>query len=279
MRRLALGAVAGLVCGFAVLPSTPAANEPKKALFSEGFDDPQLLKRGWYDGDRFAISDAKPFAGKGCIEYAWKDRGPTPANSSGMRRLFEPTDTVYLRCYIRLSKGWGWSGRSYHPHLIQFMTTENGRFHGPAGSHLTVYVEPVNGKLRLAAQDIQNKDKPHGLTQGELKGGFNGKFHDSKDELFKDDDWHCVEAMFKLNTLDLKADRPNADGVVRGWFDGKLVIDRKDVVLRSTDFPKMKFNQFLLLPYFGPGLLPHAQTLWVDELAVGTGRIGLLKGK
>jgi hypothetical protein len=36
----------------------------------------------------------------------------------------------------------------------------------------------------------------------------------------------------------------------------------------------MKFNQFLLLPYFGPGLLPHEQTLWIDDLAVGTERIG-----
>ena len=35
----------------------------------------------------------------------------------------------------------------------------------------------------------------------------------------------------------------------------------------------MKFNQFLLTPYFGPGLLPHAQTLWIDELAVATKRV------
>jgi hypothetical protein len=48
------------------------------------------------------------------------------------------------------------------------------------------------------------------------------------------------------------------------------------VILRSTDFPKMKFNQFLMAPYFGPGLLPHAQKLWIDELAVGTRRIGPL---
>ena len=80
--------------------------------------------------------------------------------------------------------------------------------------------------------------------------------------------------MYQLNTLDLKADKPNADGIVRGWFDGKLVIDRTDVVLRSTDFPNMKFNQFLLTPYFGPGLLPHEQTLWIDELAAGTKRLG-----
>lgn len=62
-----------------------------------------------------------------------------------------------------------------------------------------------------------------------------------------------------------------------GWFDGKLVIDRTDVILRSTDFPKMKFNQFLMAPYFGPGLLPHAHKLWIDEMVVGTKRIGPLK--
>jgi hypothetical protein len=37
----------------------------------------------------------------------------------------------------------------------------------------------------------------------------------------------------------------------------------------------MKFNQFLMTPYFGPGLLPHAQTLWIDDLAVGTKRLAL----
>jgi hypothetical protein len=245
--------------------------------FSEGFDDSRLLERGWYDGDRFAISRQDPRAGEGCIEYHWKPRSTNPHSSSGLRRLFEPTDTVYLRCYIKLSKDWRWTGRSYHPHLMHFMTTENGKYHGPAASHLTLYIEPQEGKLRLAAQDIQNKDAPHGLTQGQLRGGYNGKFYDSQERLFVDDQWHCVEAMFRLNSLDLKSDKPNADGIVRGWFDGKLVVDRNDVILRSTDFPNMKFNQFLLTPYFGPGLLPGEQTLWIDELAVGTERVGPIK--
>lgn len=264
----------------AILPSS--IHEAKSAqaqesdtgiLFRETFDDAQLLKRGWYDGDRFAISDQNPHAGKGCLDYTWMARTTNPANSSGMRRLFEPTESVYLRCYWRLSKDWGWSGRNYHPHFINFLTTANGKFHGPAASHLTLYVEPVNGKLRLAAQDIQNKDAPHGLTQGELKGGYNGQLYDSEEKLFTDDEWHCIEALFQLNSLDLAADKPNRDGIIRGWFDGKMVIDRTDVVLRTTDFPKMKFNQFLLLPYFGPGLLPHTQTLWVDELVVGRERV------
>jgi hypothetical protein len=277
----ALWAMVGLYCCSTILlPAQPSAaavgpaERPPAVLFSESFDDPRLLQRGWYDGDRFTISDKQPYAGAGCIEYGWKAGATNPASSSGIRHLFAATDTVYLRFSIKLSRGWGWSGRPYHPHLMHLMTTENEKYRGPAASHLTVYIEPWNGKLRLAAQDIQNKDTPHGLTQGPLRGGYNGQFYDSNEVLFTDDGWHCVEAMFQLNSLDLKADRTNADGIVRGWFDGKLVIDRIDVVLRSTDFPKMKFNQFLLTPYFGPGLLPHAQTLWIDELAVGTKRLG-----
>ena len=265
-----------LALAVAAVASFANGEEPNRAaavLFREHFDDSQLLQRAWYDGNKFNISDAQPYSGSGCLEYAWKANTTVPTGSSGIRHLIEPTESVYVRFHIKLSANWGWSGRPYHPHLMHFMTTENGKYHGPAASHLTVYIEPQNGKLRLAAQDIQNKDAPHGLTQGPLKGGYNAQVFDSSEVLFNDDKWHCVEAMFQLNSLNLQADKPNADGIVRGWFDGKLVIERTDVTLRSTDFPGMQFNQYLLTPYFGPGLLPHSQTLWIDELAVATGRI------
>ena len=67
-------------------------------------------------------------------------------------------------------------------------------------------------------------------------------------------------------SIDLAKDRPNADGICRGWFDGKLVVEHTDVIFRSTDYPKMQFNQFLLAPFFGSGLVPHPQKLWIDEL-------------
>src|SRR5436190_23242398 len=144
-------------------------------LFSESFDDANLTKRDWYDGNTFRIA-GESRAGAGCIEYEWTSADKNVSGSSGVRHLFEPSDEVWLRFYLKLSKGWGWSGRNYHPHLLHFMTTENPKFHGPAASHLTVYIEPVNGNLRLAATDIQNEKSPHGLTQGPLKGGFNGMF-------------------------------------------------------------------------------------------------------
>ena len=280
-RRSAITAAFWAVAVLGTTPFRSAGSEPTdqapEVLFREAFDDARLPGRGWYDGRTFAIAREGARDG-GSIEYQWKPGTTTPERSSILRRLFQPTDTVYVRFFIKLSPGWSWTGRSYHPHLMHFLTTENDRYHGPSTSHLTMYIEPQEGRLRLAAQDIQNQDARHGLTQGPLRGGFNGTFYDSKDVLFKDDAWHCVEALFQLNSLDLKADRPNPDGIVRGWFDGKLVVDRTDVVLRSTDFPKMRFNQFLIAPYFGPGLLPHGQTLWIDDLTVGTRRLGPVAG-
>ena len=212
-------------------------------------------------------------AGHHSISYHFAKGKLTPSDSSGVRHSIEPTEVVYLRFYLKLSPNWSWTNKPYGPHLLHFMTTENNKYHGPAASHLTLYIEPVNGKLRLAAQDIQNKDMPHGLTQGPLEVGYNGRLFDSQDVLFDDGKWHCVEAMFKLNSLDLARDRPNDDGELRGWVDGKLVIERTDVVFRSTDFPRMRFDQFMILPYFHDGV-PHDQTLWIDERAVGTKRIG-----
>ncbi len=249
-----------------------ARDQPGRSAIAEGFEDARLTDRGWYDGNRFTLS-GDAVAGDHAIQYHFDKGDETPSDSSGVRHLIEPTEVVYLRFYLRLSPDWSWTGRPYGPHLLHFMTTENGKYHGPAASHLTVYVEPMNGRLRLAAQDIQNRDSPHGLTQGPLRGGYNGQFFDSEEVLFGDGKWHCIEAMFRLNSLDLESDRPNRDGEVRGWVDGKLVVERTDVVLRSTDFPRMKFNQFLMLPYFHHGV-PHDQTLWIDELAVGTERIG-----
>src|SRR3954453_6191322 len=194
--------------------SAGSTDEAEGVLFREGFDDDRLPGRGWDDGRAFVIARDDARAGDGCIAYRWKEGATTPEGSSALRRLFEPTDTVYVRFFLRLSRGWGWSGRPYHPHLIQLLTTENARYHGPAASHLTVYIEPQEGRLRLSAQDVQNRDAPHGLTQGPLRGGYNGTFYDSKDELFADDAWHCVEAMFRLNSLDRERGRPHADGVV-----------------------------------------------------------------
>lgn len=238
-----------------------------EVLFQESFEDGALPTRGWYDGERYRV-EAGGRSGRALAYHFEKGHiRPDPTRSVGARRLFEPTEALRLRFWLRLSPGWEWSGRAYGPHLMHFLTTENSKYHGPGASRLTLFIESWNGKLRLGASDIENRDAKRGLTQGELRGGYNGRFYDSDEELFRDDEWHLVVAEFRLNTLDFENDRPNRDGVVRGWVDGQLVVEHTDVVFRTTDFPNMKFNQFLIAPYFGPGV-PEAQSLWIDELRV-----------
>jgi len=120
--------------GLAAEPNGRAEVGTDGLLFSESFGDADLARRGWYDGTRFRIVDEAAAWG-GCIEYEWPDRQSGVQGSSPVRRLFEPTDEVSIRFYLKLSKDWGWSGRDYHPHLTHFLTTENSKWHGPAASH------------------------------------------------------------------------------------------------------------------------------------------------
>src|SRR4051794_28111269 len=115
---------------FAFTACASAADAPPPTiLLNEHFDDAELLKRGWYDGDKFRIA-LDPWAGRGCIEFEWLEHAEKVSISSGVRHAIEPTDEVWLRFYLKLGKGWGWSGRDYHPHLLHFLTTENSKWHG-----------------------------------------------------------------------------------------------------------------------------------------------------
>jgi len=84
-------------------------------------------------------------------------------------------------------------------------------------------------------------------------------------------DWHFVEAYFKLNSISGGTGQP--DGIVQYWYDGSLIIDHSNVILRTGLHPNMKFNQFILAPYIGDGS-PADQTFWIDNLSVATFRPG-----
>ena len=80
-------------------------------------------------------------------------------------------------------------------------------------------------------------------------------------------DWHHVEAYFQLNSI--QSGKGQSDGIAQYWFDGQLVIDKQNVLFRTGVHTTMKFNQFLIAPYIGVGS-PVTQTMWVDNLTIGT---------
>jgi hypothetical protein len=105
---------------------------------------------------------------------------------------------------------------------------------------------------------------------------MNGRIFDASGVFFSDTagpyykgDWHHVEAYFQMNAI--AGGKAQSNGVVRYWYDGTLVIDHSDVILRTNQNATMKFNQIILGPYMGVAS-PVAQTMWIDNLSVVTAR-------
>src|SRR5262249_5399873 len=61
--------------------------------------------------------------------------------------------------------------------------------------------------------------------------------------------WHLVEAYFKLNSIVNGIGAK--DGIIRYWYDGALIMEHTNIVLRTGAHPTVKFNQLALLPYIG----------------------------
>jgi hypothetical protein len=236
------------------------------------------------------------------LECKFLKGGMTPAGGTPGRHLFEETEEVCLSYYVKYSENYVGSGKPYHPHEFHFITNKDSKWVGPAFTHLTTYTEHSGGIPLIAIQDGENIDQSrvgqnlvgiseeravagcNGSTDGYpddcYKSGnvyVNGKQWKAKSKYFSDEpgkyyknDWHHIETYFKLNSIiDGKG---IADGVIKYWYDGELIINHDDILIRTGEHPDMKFNQFLIAPYIGDGS-PVEQTMWIDDLTVSTSRL------
>lgn len=285
-------------------------------LLAEPFADSNIAGRGWYDGrgDGVTSSEGAPGGSGGAFACRWTMGESVCADGTPARHAIAPQSAVYLSFWVKHSVGWVGSGRPYHPHLFHFVTSEDDDYVGPSHTHLTTYIEHVNGRGMLALQDSRNVDlacilrnddsfvgcggdfSSYVFTEqrsvaacngiaGDLDGrdcfsNGNGSWYSSRawytpDDVFADtpgpgyeSDWHFVEAYFRLNTIEAGRGVPN--GAIRYWVDGTLHISSDRVLMRTAQFPDMRFDQFLLLPYIGDGS-PRDQTMWLDEITVAVG--------
>ena len=274
-------------------------------LFQENFEDTNFASRGWYDSTGGALSTTEHISGStssfecSFLQGATGCSGGTPA-----RHLFTNTDEIYVSYWVKYSANYTGSNRAYHPHEFYILTNENSAYVGPAYTYLTAYIEQNEGTPLLGIQDGQNIDLTRlnqdltNITEnrsvagcnGTLNDGYtildcysvgngiywNGKewragqvyFGDTQGPYYKNN-WHRVEAYFKLNSV--TNGKGIADGIIRYWYDGSLIIERANIIMRTAQHPNMKFNQFLISPYIGDGS-PLDQTMWVDDLTVETSR-------
>lgn len=264
----------------------------------ESFEDTSLAARGWYDGAPQIVEDPTAPDGSHVVLWHWSRTGAvSPDGGSGRLRL-PPIDDITIGYRLRLSEDWAWTGRGYHPHSFSLITNLDPEYVGPAYTHLTTYAEVVDGVPRLALQDGRNidathvdRDKPVWLKDAAVAGcngdadGYGvGDCYRAGDKWFNAKIWHAdrvllpspvaadqtpvwheIRARFRLNTV---ADGvTHRDGVLQMWFDGELIIDVQDAVLRSARHPHMLFNQLFFGPYYGPGV-PHPQSIWIDDIRI-----------
>jgi hypothetical protein len=270
----------------------------------ESFDDANLSARGWYDGYAPTISTTA-HSGTGSIQGDFAV-GAQAVSWSAKRHLFTPTPTVYVSYWVKYSTNWVGSGQPYHPHEFVILSDLDGDWDGPSNNYLTAYIEQNynnGGYPRLALQDGKNVNLSFGSPPNNLVGvtedrsvsGCNGhtetsgvdawvcfnmppwysakEYHAASATFLPTSgtgykaNWNHVEAYYQMNSVVNGIGQ--TDGIVRYWFNGTLIIERTNVLMRTGVHPTLKFKQIILAPYIGDGS-PAAQTVWYDDLIVAT---------
>ena len=228
-------------------------------------------------------------------------------STSGSATLYVAFDVKFGTASVP----WRGSGSvAVHPHIMYILSNVDNGFGPLAGNYLNFYVEagdvfPVSGgdaRPRLLIQDnlrinpsllvppAGSSPSSLGTSVNHSVAGWNGHQDqatptlidtygggtnnytnwDAASRVFKNNTWHRVEVYAAMNSL--SGTIPQANGIIRYWVDGVLVIERTNVYLRTNQHPTMTFKTLVLSPYIGSGS-PIAQEMWIDNLTVATGSI------
>ena len=183
---------------------------------------------------------------------------------------FEPEE-IYLRYYIFFPNSWatpvdggklpglsgtygraGWGGRKpdgYNGWNMRMLFRQQ-----PPDSH------PMRDKVAIGTEasipEITNFQSEGHYTWAD---GYNGVLDKNR--------WYCIEQYVKLNDAD------KANGIIRGWVDGKLAFERTDLVYRFT--PALKIEQVWMNVYHGGQRpTPRDISMYIDNVVVSRQYIG-----
>ena len=271
-------------------------------LFTESFENSNFSSRGWYDNINHGSIVAGGKTGN-CLQWAWAAGQTQPLNGAALRKKFAEADSLYVSFYVKFQSAWRGSQRNYHPHLIYIPSNLDNNYCPLANNYLNTYIEfvsdigsPYSIRPSTAIQDnvrvnttlgglpnnlttsTENRSVAHcngcksdadcGIGTCYNAGGWyssygwkNSSFSMTKDK------WLHVETYLKMNSI--ASGIGQANGVMKMWIDGANVMDYTKIVYRTNQDATKKWAQFVMAPYIGDGS-PIAQTMWIDELTVGT---------
>lgn len=177
----------------------------------------------------------------------------------------EPEE-IYFRYHLRLGDDWN--------------PQRGGKLPGIAGTYGKAGWggRPVNGADGWSARG-QFEGRRDGKTpigfycyHMDMKGRYGSQWIWERDGLgfLENNRWYCVEQYVKLNTPG------KADGVLRGWVDGRLAFDKTDVRMRATD--SLKIEMVWLNVYLGGSWTAESDHhLYIDNVAISRQPIGPAK--
>jgi hypothetical protein len=271
----------------------------RSLLLYEDFEDRNWGSRSWYDNTSHGLLATSGCYSGNCLQWTWNTGAKTPTNGASVRKLFAPTEEIFLTYYLKVSSNWQGSGHNYHPHMIQLLSDYDSLYGGPAAAYLCAYFE-INGSYPNIYPVFQVQDSLlintnsgvpptnlTGVTENRAVAGCNGNFGDpgtrspdcyqvsgiwynarawvSTASVLSPNTWHKFEYHLKMNTVSNNVAK--ADGILQVWVDGVPTIQKTNVVYRTGQQPAKKWKQLFFGPYIGDGS-PVTQTTWIDELSI-----------
>jgi uncharacterized protein YjdB len=144
--------------------------------------------------------------------------------------LAEP-DAIYLRYYVRFNDTWQKSGDGEIGKLPGFGGTYNRCGWGGDPGDGTCW------SARMMNFDAGATNQVGFYTYHMDQGGSYGE-HMRWSPLLERGRWYCVEAYVQLNSL--SGGTANSDGVLRGWVDGALAMERTNLRFRNVSATRVE---------------------------------------
>ncbi len=258
-----ISGIAGSSSSYAQLKNHPSV------LFVDTFDDTEI-NPAWFLQDRLS---------PGHIEngYLTGEIYPNKNHSTVNRRYYfkknlgkEPTE-IYFRYSVRFHKDFNFS-------------TQGGKLPGLAGTYNSCGWggrKPGPDCPGWSARMHWQKPIQVGPYKGMIPIGVTIAHLDQKDyyEDFEKwqafcllDKWCELEEYVKINTPGKK------DGIVRGFHNGKLVFERKNLRFRNRENIKIE-DAWMLIYHGGTGFPTKPIHADIDNIVISKSYIGMLKGQ
>ena len=248
--------------------SVDQAQNNSDVFFFEGFEDedyarhftdvshPQnlTLEQGGFGGDRCLR-----------VRVNGDDHYGTSISYRFAKRDEDEPEALYARYYLKLGSNWD-PGRG-------------GKLPGIAGTYGKAGWggRKVNGSdgwsARMGFQRSKVREDETQVYFYTYHADMQGTYGDNllwdieNRGSLKNEQWYCIEACIKMNTPG------ENDGLMRGWVDGALAMERTDI--RFRDIPDLKIEGFWMnLYYGGKWSSPQDMDVYFDNVALSYKPIG-----